>query len=118
MSRAAARFTKKDKDKDRDKDSKSRPTSQAGEGRISLTMSRLGGLMRTSKEPLREDAAEVDGMVVVGEGGPEEVNGNGKEKEHRHHHHHHHNHRKDRGKSKSRGEKGGDVEAERECIVM
>jgi len=118
LSRAAARFTKKDKDKDRDKDSKSRPTSQAGEGRISLTMSRLGGLMRTSKEPLREDAAEVDGMVVVGEGGPEEVNGNGKEKEHRHHHHHHHNHRKDRGKSKSRGEKGGDAEAERECIVM
>ncbi|TDZ29819.1 hypothetical protein C8035_v004000 [Colletotrichum spinosum] len=43
LSRAAARFK-----------SKSRPTSQAGEGRISLTMTRLGGLMRPSKEPLRE----------------------------------------------------------------
>jgi hypothetical protein len=112
LSRAAARFTKKEKDKD----SKSRPTSQAGEGRISLTMSRLGGLMRTSKEPLREDAAEdEDGVVIVGEGGAEDVNGNGKEKEHRHHHHHR---LKDRGKSKSRGEKGGDADAERECVVM
>lgn len=116
LSRAAARFTKKEKEKD----SKSRPTSQAGEGRISLTMSRLGGLMRTSKEPLREDTAEdEEGMVIVGGGGVEEVNGNGKEKESRHHHHHHHN-RKDRGKSKSRGEKGGEkeAEAERECVVM
>ncbi|OIW29547.1 cysteine proteinase, partial [Coniochaeta ligniaria NRRL 30616] len=114
LSRAAARFTKKEKERD----SKSRPTSQAGEGRISLTMSRLGGLMRTSKEPLREDTAEdEDGVVIVGGGGAEEANGNGKEKEHRHHHHHHH--RKDRGKSKSRGEKGGEkeAEAERECVV-
>lgn len=119
LSRAAARFTKKESNKD----SKSRPTSQAGEGRISLTMSRLGGLMRSSKEPLREDTAEdEDGMVIVGGGGAEEVNGNGngKEKEHRHHHHHHHHQRKDRGKSKSRGEKGGEkeAEAERECVLM
>ncbi|KAK1978771.1 ubiquitin carboxyl-terminal hydrolase [Colletotrichum cereale] len=45
LSRAAALFTGKNK---------SRPTSQAGEGRISLTMSRIGGLMRPSKEPLRD----------------------------------------------------------------
>jgi hypothetical protein len=112
LSRAAARFTKKEKDRD----SKSRPTSQAGEGRISLTITRLGGLMRTSKEPLREEEAEdEDGVVVVAQGGAEDVNG--KEKEHRHHHHHH-THRKDRSKSKLRGEKGGDAEAERECVVM
>ncbi|KAK6209209.1 hypothetical protein LQW54_006529 [Pestalotiopsis sp. IQ-011] len=46
LSRAAAKF--------RSSGSKSRPVSQAGEGRISLTMSRLSGLVRASKEPLRE----------------------------------------------------------------
>ncbi|KAB5563014.1 ubiquitin carboxyl-terminal hydrolase [Coniochaeta sp. 2T2.1] len=115
MSRAAARFTKKEKDKD----SKSRPTSQAGEGRISLTMSRLGGLMRPSKEPLREDAAEDDeGLVIVGEVVAEDVSGgaNGKEKEHRHHHHHH-RHRRDR-KSKGAGEQQEKDGEERECVVM
>ncbi|KAK7953980.1 hypothetical protein PG996_014866 [Apiospora saccharicola] len=47
LSRAAAKFRT---------GSKSRPGSQAGENRISLTMSRLSGLVRTSKEPLRESA--------------------------------------------------------------
>ncbi|KAK8855535.1 cysteine proteinase [Apiospora arundinis] len=47
LSRAAAKFRT---------GSKSRPGSQAGENRISLTMSRLSGLVRTSKEPLRENA--------------------------------------------------------------
>ncbi|OAA67291.1 ubiquitin hydrolase [Niveomyces insectorum RCEF 264] len=53
LSRAAARLTGKST-------ARSRPTSQAGESRISLTMSRLGGIMRSSKEPLRppEDTAE------------------------------------------------------------
>jgi hypothetical protein len=46
FSRAAAKF--------RASGSKSRPPSQGGEGRISLTMSRLSGLVRTSREPLRE----------------------------------------------------------------
>lgn len=45
FSRAAALFSNK---------SRSRPGSQAGEGRMSLTMNRLGGLIRTSKEPLRD----------------------------------------------------------------
>lgn len=116
LSRAAARFTKKEKDRE----SKSRPTSQGGEGRISLTMSRLSGLMRNSRDPLRADTAEdEDGIVIVGLGGDEKVDGSGKEKEHRHHHHHHHHHRlNDRGKSKTHGEKGGEAEAERECVVM
>lgn len=45
LSRAASRFTM---------GRTSRPESQSGEPRISLTMSRLSGLMRTSKEPLAE----------------------------------------------------------------
>ncbi|KAL8306365.1 hypothetical protein RB597_003101 [Gaeumannomyces tritici] len=60
LSRAAARFTKKDrgdKEASKEKERCSRPASQAGEGRMSLTMSRLGGLMRTSKEPLRESVS-------------------------------------------------------------
>lgn len=48
ISRAAALFTNKNR---------SRPPSQAGEGRMSLTMNRLGGLIRTSKEPLRDPNA-------------------------------------------------------------
>lgn len=51
FSRAAARLTGK---------SRSRPVSQAGEGRISLTMTRLGGLMRPSKEPLRQSEDSLD----------------------------------------------------------
>ncbi|KAJ9142607.1 Ubiquitin carboxyl-terminal hydrolase 8 [Pleurostoma richardsiae] len=104
--------------------SRSRPASQAGENRISITMSRLGGLMRTSKEPLREadgddEADDEDGVPAAAE---LEIP-NGKE----HHHHHHHSHKKERGKSKSRGGGGGEKEKakvktgeppERECVVM
>ncbi|KXH39007.1 ubiquitin carboxyl-terminal hydrolase [Colletotrichum salicis] len=56
LSRAAALFTGK---------SKSRPTSQAGEGRISLTMTRLGGLMRPSKEPLRDPNSNVSSNALA-----------------------------------------------------
>ncbi|WYZ38785.1 hypothetical protein EsH8_III_000699 [Colletotrichum jinshuiense] len=56
LSRAAALFTGK---------SKSRPTSQAGEGRISLTMTRLGGLMRPSKEPLRDPNGNVSNNALA-----------------------------------------------------
>jgi hypothetical protein len=45
LSRAASRFTM---------GRTSRPESQSGDNRMSLTMSRLSGLMRTSKEPLTE----------------------------------------------------------------
>jgi hypothetical protein len=112
LARTAAKFTKKEKR------SESRPSSQAGEGRISVTMSRLGGLMRTSKEPLRADVGEeaIETIDMAEEG-------DGKEKDRGRHHHHVH-HRKDRGKSKSglEKEKGKDrekdTEAERECVMM
>lgn len=113
LSRAAARFTKKDKE------SKSRPTSQGGEGRISITISRLGTLMRSSKEPLRDATEPEEDIVIVGEeAATEETNGkikeNGKE-------HHYHLHRKERSKAKKEKGKsrdGSDIEAERECLIM
>jgi hypothetical protein len=116
LSRAAARFTKTG--------SKSRPTSQAGEGRISITMSRLG-LVRPSKEPLREPSTEVDGsddqVVIVEEA--ENAGSDEKDKDHHHLHHHHHN-KKERGKSKSREKEKGKTKEDkgavpdRECSVM
>ncbi|KAK2070754.1 hypothetical protein P8C59_005226 [Phyllachora maydis] len=99
LSKAAARFKA---------GTKSRPTSQAGEGRISQTMSRLG--FRNSKDPLREsssttlpdlDAAassSTDEQLVIVEVEEDDVAGGGEaEKEHQLH-----LHRKDRGKCKSR----------------
>lgn len=55
LSRAASRFTKTPSAGGAagSSGSRSRPESQTGEGRISLT-SRLGGLMRSSREPLRD----------------------------------------------------------------
>ncbi len=116
LSRAAARFTKSG--------NRSRPASQAGENRISTTMSRLG-LMRTSKEPLRgtEDGAESGSAAetLLGDAQQQQI----------HHHHHHSRKDKDRGKSKSR-EKDAEKASrekdkakanktgvpERECVVM
>lgn len=121
FSRAAARFTKKD--------TKSRPTSQAGEGRISVTISRLGDLMRPSKEPLRDaGGTEDDGSVAAGgeQESPEEVVAEQKENE-KHHYHIHHK----KEKSKTKREKGKtrdkekvkdkdkeDSDQDRECVVM
>ncbi|UNI18928.1 hypothetical protein JDV02_005158 [Purpureocillium takamizusanense] len=48
LSRAASRFTL---------GRQSRPASQSGEGRPSFSMSRLGGLMKPSREPLTESNA-------------------------------------------------------------
>ncbi|OTA01560.1 hypothetical protein A9Z42_0018770 [Trichoderma parareesei] len=48
LSRAASRFNL---------GKQSRPASQSGEGRISLNLSRFGGLIKTSKEPLPEPPA-------------------------------------------------------------
>ena len=45
LSRAASRFAL---------GRQSRPASQSGEGRLSFSMTRLGGLMKSSKEPLAE----------------------------------------------------------------
>ena len=113
LSRAAAKFAKTG--------SKSRPTSQAGEGRISLTISRLG-FSRPSKEPLNGTGSEIVDEVAIAE----EDDGS-KEKEH--HHHLYAHHKKERTKSKSREkedkkEKGKQPKEEktnvpdRECAVM
>ncbi|KAM7217908.1 ubiquitin carboxyl-terminal hydrolase 14 [Rhypophila decipiens] len=110
LSRAAGKLTKTG--------SKSRPPSQAGEGRISLTMSRLGLMVRPSKDPLGggggtsgSDGPDEHAVVIT----EEAEDSNGKEKEH------HHFHRKDRTKSKSRGEKEKGKSSgvpDRECLVM
>jgi hypothetical protein len=122
LSRAAARFTKTG--------SKSRPTSQAGEGRISLTISRLG-FSRPSKEQLNgATATGADPLeeTVIAEEEEKENSGVSKEKEH-HHHLHHTHHKKERTKSKSRekedkkdkGKQTKEAKAsvpDRECAVM
>lgn len=118
LSRAAAKFTKSS--------SRSRPTSQAGESRISISLSRLN-LKSKSKEPLREagesleDGEETPVATVAPErASPEGENGEKKEKDHHRHHHYGR-----RGKSKSRSaekdsehkKSKGEV-PDRECIVM
>lgn len=135
LSRAAARFAKSGSS------SKSRPGSQAGEGRISITMSRLGGLMRASREPLVDgvEAAPPPPEQPESEGGRAQADGTTHSREGgRHFHAHPHSHphpRKDRGKSRSGDEKdrersgarGREKEREkesktgvpeRECLVM
>ncbi|RYO77991.1 hypothetical protein DL766_006959 [Monosporascus sp. MC13-8B] len=113
LSRAASKFRN---------GNKSRPQSQGGEGRISLTMSRLGGLVKTSKEPLRVESR--DSTVVDTDDDCEGIGPTGsveKEKEvttttttttttsH-----------SKRGKFKNRGEgkDGGRGLPERECVVQ
>ncbi|KAI3324986.1 cysteine proteinase [Xylariaceae sp. AK1471] len=112
LSRAAARFKSS---------SKSRPHSQAGETRISQTMSKLG-LLKSTKEPPRDSMFEPqddDSDIVIVNGvsngheekeGPSHPNSKGKEKESN----------QKRGKSKTRFGKGKakDEDADRECIVQ
>jgi len=98
--------------------SKPRPNSQGGEGRISLTMSRLG-FSRPSKEPLNVAVTEAADDVAVAE----EVEAPEKE-----HHHLHGHHKKERSKSKSKEKDKGKQpkdskdgkanEPDRECVVM
>lgn len=124
LSRAAAKF--------RNSGSKSRPQSQAGEGRISLTMSRLSGLVRQSKEPLREplrdstfeEPSEEDYEFVNANGtvGKEKDKEKEREKEKDSAHHTHKrgrsNARSEKGKSKEqKPKKAGDV-PDRECVVQ
>jgi hypothetical protein len=117
LSRAAAMFAKAG--------SRSRPSSQAGDGRIGITMSQFRGLMRTSRDPLVDgsEAAAVPEEVVEGSVG--HADGvHGREGDSNSHIHGHL--RKDRGKSKDRDRakgKGKEKEnkggvPERECIVM
>ncbi|KAI0016216.1 ubiquitin carboxyl-terminal hydrolase-domain-containing protein [Xylariomycetidae sp. FL0641] len=125
LSRAAAKF----------RSSKSRPQSQAGEGRLSLTMSRLG-LVRSSREPLRDPAAtdseeNAEAPETNGAGGAAETKEKerekekekekGKEKEKEREKESQHK----RGKSKTRTDKSKSKEGkskaevpDRECIVQ
>lgn len=118
LSRAAAKFAKTS--------NRSRPSSQVGESRISITMSRLN-LKSKSKELLREagdgleDGEETPTAIVAPERlSGEAVEGGKKEKDH------HHHLRRGRQKSKSRGSSEKDPEKlkhkgevpDRECVVM
>lgn len=125
LSRAASRFTKANR---------SRPTSQSGEGRISFSMSRLGGLMRPSKEPL----AEPNGLGIssTNSTGPltaestqekeetpslletEQASQPQQQPQSQHHHHgHKHGHKRIRSKEKN-GKSKSTTQPERECTVM
>ncbi|KAK5630815.1 hypothetical protein RRF57_006530 [Xylaria bambusicola] len=122
ISRAAAKFRASNR---------SLPQSQVGENRISQTMSKFGGFMRSSKEPLRDsthDSTDDDADIVIINGVPSEQDekdtslrpqskgkGKGKDKELT----------QKRGKSKTRldkpksKDKDKDKDSqERECIVQ
>ncbi|KAM0435271.1 hypothetical protein ACHAPT_003365 [Fusarium lateritium] len=136
LSRAASRFAKVNR---------SRPSSQSGENRINFSMSRLGGLMRPSKEPLvepkAEPKAEPKGDLKVDSNplGMSSANSTGvltieiskesksstegaeasAEPEAESHHHHHsgkHGHKRIKSKDKIRNKNGS--QPERECTVM
>ncbi|KAI0490632.1 cysteine proteinase [Xylaria cf. heliscus] len=112
LSRAAARFRSSNK---------SRPQSQAGETRISQTMSKLG-LIRSSREPLRDSmhvTQDEDSDIVIVNGVPNEQEqegtprpfSKGKEKEPT----------QKRGKSKTRHDRSKSKDKEvpdRECVVQ
>ncbi|KAI8630134.1 cysteine proteinase [Xylariaceae sp. FL1651] len=113
LSRAAAKFKSS---------SKSRPPSQAGENRISQTMTKLG-LIKSSREPLQDTAPEdqdrdADSMIVNrSSSGHDEKEGSShhfsieKEKESTHR----------RGKSRTRFDKAKSKDKDvpdRECIVQ
>lgn len=111
LSRAAAKFAKSS--------GRSRPTSQAGESRISISLSRLN-LKSRSKEPLRETTSMEDGEETpIAMVAPEHLSADAeKEKEpHRHHYGR-------RGKSKNRSDRDPETKKvkgevpDRECSVM
>ena len=125
LSRAASRFAKA---------SRSRPTSQSGEGRISFSMSRLGGLMRPSKEPLVEpnplgiSSANLTGPLTSESTLEKEEGSSTQETEqvtqpqqasqsHSHHHNHKHGHKRLKSKEKNSKTKSNS-QPERECTVM
>ncbi|KAK4237978.1 ubiquitin carboxyl-terminal hydrolase-domain-containing protein [Achaetomium macrosporum] len=126
LSRAAAVF--------RAGASRSRPTSQAGEGRISLTMSRFGFGRQTrdnanSANGITDSEALADDLAGLVDG--EDTGGKQKRKDH-HMAGHRHRQKKDRSKSKSHDREGkrkgkanelgkdSDKAAspDRECVVM
>ncbi|KAM0238696.1 hypothetical protein ACHAPO_003668 [Fusarium lateritium] len=129
LSRAASRFTLVNR---------SRPSSQSGENRLSFSMSRLGGLMRPSKDLSTESKDEPNGIgmsspnstgVLTAETSKESRDSKEisdrtdvpaeaePEPEQRHHRHHTHKHGHKRVKSKDKVKNKGD-QPERECTVM
>lgn len=129
LSRAASRFTLVNR---------SRPSSQNGENRLSFSMSRLGGLMRPSKEP-SESKDEPNGVgmssanstgVLTVETSKEsrdskEISDRTEvpveadpESEQRNHRHHGHKHGHKRVKSKDKVKNKSSDQPERECTVM
>lgn len=119
LSRAAAKFKSS---------GRSRPSSQVGESRISITISRLN-LKSKSKEPLREagESSGGDGEETpVATAAPERLSTDAVEvfKKDKDHHHHLYG-RKVRQKSKSRSSEKDPEKAkqkgqvpDRECVVM
>ncbi|GKU01377.1 unnamed protein product [Fusarium langsethiae] len=130
LSRAASRFTLVNR---------SRPSSQSGENRLSFSMSRLGGLMRPSKDLTAESKDEPNGIgmsspnstgVLTAETSKEsrdskEISDRTEvpaevepEPEQRHHRHHTHKHGHKRVKSKDKVKNKNGDQPERECTVM
>lgn len=110
LSRAASRFTL---------GRSSRPTSQSGEGRLSISMGRFSGLRKVSKDPVPDQSESVAASINTA---PSEspstqsqetqvdqtkstATKNGKAKE------------KDRSKEKTKQKQAG-TQPERECVVM
>ncbi|KAF4449095.1 hypothetical protein F53441_7584 [Fusarium austroafricanum] len=127
LSRAASRFTLVNR---------SRPTSQNGENRISFSMSRLGGLMRPSKEPLSEPkdepnsigmssanstgvlAAEISKESKESKGIVDGVEQPAEQESEQHHRSHGHKHGHKRVKSKDKVKNKSGDQPERECTMM
>ncbi|KKP06497.1 hypothetical protein THAR02_01371 [Trichoderma harzianum] len=122
LSRAASRFNL---------GKQSRPASQSGEGRISLNLSRFGGLIKTSKEPLPEPPVlNISTANSTGQPSPQPGSPTSLEKQL-----HHHTtsekqekpekiekaekqkHKRKKSKEKNEKQKTGD-QPERECVVM
>lgn len=118
LSRAAAKFKSS---------SRSRPSSQVGESRISITISRLN-LKSKSKEPLREAGeSSADGEdTPIATAAPERLSTDAAEVSRKDKDHHHHLYgRKARQKSRSRLNEKDSEKAkakgqvpDRECVVM
>ncbi|KAM0475244.1 hypothetical protein ACHAPX_006998 [Trichoderma viride] len=134
LSRAASRFNL---------NKQSRPASQSGEGRISLNLSRFGGLIKTSKEPLPDPPVlNISSSTSIGQAtaspqpispsmssekqlhhppGTEKSDRNEKAEKHDKNDKidkaEKHKHKRKKSKEKNEKQKSGD-QPERECVVM
>ncbi|KAH0522379.1 hypothetical protein TsFJ059_006231 [Trichoderma semiorbis] len=122
LSRAASRFNL---------GKQSRPASQSGEGRISLNLSRFGGLIKTSKEPLPEppvlniSTANSTGHPSPQPGSPTSIekqlhhpaSSDKQDKPEKIEKAEKQKHKRKKSKEKNEKQKTGD-QPERECVVM